>query len=96
MWQSQTSELRKTLIDSNYGKTNEEKINAIYVTEKKIRDLDRAYLHGPHGCRLCGRRDLDLTYNPGNTTWYCESCHKFNQDYYKKHPEEGDWRELYP
>ncbi|KKN58651.1 hypothetical protein LCGC14_0550180 [marine sediment metagenome] len=85
MWQSQRRKLHKIFMDTNDKKILEE-----------ISSLDHSYLHGPNGCRLCGGREFDLTYNPGDDTWYCERCYKFNQNYYKKHPEEADWRELYP
>ena len=91
VWEKQTSELHEIFMNTDDEKT-------MYEIEKKIKALDHSYLHGPHGCRLCGRRDLDLTYNPRDSTWYCESCYEFNQSYYKKHPhpEEPDWRKLYP
>ena len=72
VWQEQKSELHEIFMN-----TNDEKI--MNEIEEKIKVLDHAYLHGPHGCRLCGRQDLDLTYNPVFDTWYCESCYEFNR-----------------
>jgi hypothetical protein len=66
--------------------------------EEKIRELDRARRAAPIGCRVCGRQDLDLVYNPYGSEWFCESCYTFNQEGYKKnpHPYEPDWRKLFP
>lgn len=63
---------------------------------KKIKALERAYNHSTLGCRLCGELGLDLTHNPGDDSWYCEKCYKLNQNYYKPHPEEANWKKLYP
>ena len=54
---------------------------------KLIEELDRARRSAPIGCRVCGRQDLDLVYNPCGSEWYCESCYTFNQEYYKKNPD---------
>lgn len=100
VWQNQRGELYDQIeaIRHNDSLDLNIKIQKKDQIREKIRVLDHVYLHGPHGCRLCGRRDLDLTYNPRDSTWYCESCYEFNQSYYKKHPhpEEPDWRKLYP
>ena len=66
--------------------------------ERIIEKLDRAEFRSPIGCRLCGRQDLDLVFNPCNSRWYCEDCYTFNQEGFKKdpHPYEPDWRKLYP
>ena len=66
--------------------------------ERQIEELDRALFRTPIGCRLCGRQDLDLVFNPCNSHWYCEDCYTFNQEGFKKdpHPYEPDWRKLYP
>ena len=38
-------------------------------------------------CSLCGRKDLDLIYNPVLNAWYCEACYTFNQKcQHKLHP----------
>lgn len=65
---------------------------------KQIEELDRARRRAPLGCRVCGRQDLDLVFNPCSSQWYCEGCYTFNQEYYKKnpHPWEPDWRKHYP
>ena len=65
---------------------------------KQIEELDRARRRAPLGCRVCGRQDLDLIFNPCSSQWYCEGCYTFNQEYYKKnpHPWEPDWRKHYP
>lgn len=64
----------------------------------QIEELDRARRSAPIGCRVCGRQDLDLVYNPYGSEWFCESCYTFNQEAYKKdpHPYEPDWRKLFP
>ena len=98
MWQKQ-----KKILNDQINEVYNDKSLA-YLSKKKevnqilekIIALDRTYLHGLHGCRLCGRREPDLTYNPGDNMWYCDSCYEFNQDYYKRHPEEANWRKLYP
>jgi hypothetical protein len=66
--------------------------------ERMIEELDRTRRSSPIGCRICGRQDLDLVFNPYGSEWYCENCYTFNQEYYKKnpHPYEPDWRKLYP
>lgn len=100
VWQDQVRDLYNQ-IDIIYNdksldyKTQKLKTDVI---RKKIEKIDFAYLHGPHGCRVCGNREADLTFNPCTSTWYCENCYKFNQDFYKKNPDpEGrDWREIYP
>ena len=66
--------------------------------ERQIAELERARHRSPIGCRVCGRQDLDLIFNPYGNEWFCEGCYTFNQEYYKKnpHPWEPDWRKLYP
>ena len=66
--------------------------------ERQIEELERVRRSSPIGCRVCGRLDLDLVFNPYSSQWYCEGCYTFNQEYYKKnpHPYEPDWRKLYP
>jgi len=66
--------------------------------ERQIEELDRAEFRAPIGCRVCGRQDLDLVFNPCNTQWFCEGCYTFNQEAYKKdpHPYGLDWKDLYP
>ena len=66
--------------------------------ERQIEELIRARRRSPIGCRVCGRQDFDLIYNPYGSEWLCEGCYTFNQEYYKKnpHPWEPDWRKLYP
>lgn len=66
--------------------------------ERQIDELVRARRRAPIGCRVCGRQDLDLVFNPCSSQWYCEGCYTFNQEYYKKnpHPYGRDWRKLYP
>ncbi len=61
-----------------------------------ISSLEFAFNHSTLRCCLCGGVDLDLTYNPGDDLWYCEKCYMFNQSYYKQHPNEADWKKLYP
>ena len=74
----------------------ESKIHEQDQIRKKISALKRIYHQSPISCRVCGNQDRDLTYVPAFYTWYCESCYLFNQDYYKRHPEEADWKVLYP
>ena len=78
--------------DFNLRMKEEDKI------ERQIEELDRARHSAPIGCRVCGRQDLDLVFNPCSGKWFCEGCYKFNQEYYKEnpHPCEPDWRKLYP
>ena len=66
--------------------------------ERQIEELERVRHRSPIGCRVCGRQDLDLIFNPYGSEWFCEGCYTFNQEYYKKnpHPWEPDWRKLYP
>lgn len=63
---------------------------------ERIKSLTTAYNKSLVGCRVCGNRERDLGYVPAFDTWYCEPCYLFNQDYYKRHPEEADWKVLYP
>jgi hypothetical protein len=63
---------------------------------EKIKALNFTYSHSPLACCVCGRSDLDLIHNPKNHFWYCEKCYYFNQKYYKEHPGEANWEELYP
>ena len=100
VWEKQISDLYDKIetIRDDDSLELDTKIQRKAQIDKQIEAIDFAYLHGPHGCRLCGDRDADLTYNPCNSTWFCESCYKSNQEFYKKnpHPEGLDWRELYP
>ncbi|MBD3215427.1 MAG: hypothetical protein GF311_22650 [Candidatus Lokiarchaeota archaeon] len=50
----------------------------------KIQDLKRAFYRHPIGCTLCGDRDVDLIYNPNDSSWYCEPCYTFQQEEYRK------------
>jgi len=59
----------------NYDE-KESKCNEIYQESQK---LNLAYLHSIIGCRVCGKADVDLIYNPVLNTWYCERCYNFNQ-----------------
>lgn len=43
-------------------------------------ELKRAFLHSVVGCRLCGKTELDLIYNPVLNTWFCEGCYEFNRE----------------
>ena len=63
---------------------------------KQIKALSDAYSQASLSCKVCGNRERDLTYVPAFDTWYCEPCYLFNQGYYKRHPEEADWKVLYP
>ena len=54
----------------------ERKCNEIY---QEIQKLDLIYIRSPIRCRLCGKTDLDLVYNPILITWHCERCYNFNQ-----------------
>ena len=97
---AQTSERRRlremsNIIDiEDYELRGKEEVRI----ERLIEELDRARRSAPIGCRVCGRQDLDLVFNPCNSQWYCEVCYTFNQEGYKKdpHPYEPDWRKLYP
>jgi hypothetical protein len=96
----QVSEVRKLRVQSNSIETENFifKTEEEYKIEKKIEELIRARRRAPIGCRLCGRQDLDLIFNPYGSEWFCEGCYAFNQEYYKEnpHPYEPDWRKLYP
>ena len=87
-------DLSNSIKDDDYNLWMEEKKKI----ERQIEELDRAEFSASIGCRLCGRQDLDLVFNPCNGQWYCEDCYTFNQEGYKKdpHPYEPDWRKLYP
>jgi len=91
---AQTTERRGLREFSNFG-LGIEKENEV---ERQIEELDRARRHAPIGCRVCGRQDLDLVFNPSSSQWYCEGCYTFNQEAYKKnpHPYEPDWRKIFP
>ena len=41
--------------------------------------LREAYSHSVVGCRVCGKRDVDLVYNPVLNAWFCEDCYAFNK-----------------
>lgn len=97
---AQVSESRRLRDLSNSLKVDD---FSLWMDEKKrleeqIEGLVRARRRAPIGCRVCGRQDLDLVFNPCSNQWYCEGCYTFNQEYYKKnpHPYELDWRKLYP
>ncbi len=79
-------EKRKTIRNDKTISEEEKKIRLqqLYQESEKLKF---AYTHSVIGCRLCGRRDLDLIYNPILNKWYCESCYEFNR---KGH------EELYP
>jgi hypothetical protein len=89
VWDKQVSELHKNFMTT----TDIEKKDEI---SKKIKALTNSLHRAPIGCRVCGHLERDLTYIPAFDTWYCEPCYLFNQDYYKRHPEEADWKALYP
>ena len=98
VWDKQVSELydQIKLIRNDDLLDLKTKIYRKDKIRKKIAALKSIYHQSPIGCRVCGHRDRDLTYVPALDTWYCEPCYTFNQDYYKRHPEEADWKVLYP
>ena len=98
VWDKQVAELDDKIeeIDRDDSLDLKSKIRKPDQIREKILALKRIYHQSPVGCRTCGNRDRDLTYVPALDTWYCEPCYNFNQDYYKRHPEEADWKELYP
>lgn len=65
------------LDESLEHEVKKEKIQEIFL---KSEELKRAFLHSVAGCRLCGRTDLDLIYNPVLNTWYCKGCYEFNRE----------------
>jgi len=92
-WRNMHDQIGSIIIDDFDLKIKEEdKIH------KQIEELGRALDRAPIGCRVCGRQDLDLVFNPCSSQWYCESCYTSNQEYYKKnpHPYEPDWKRIYP
>ncbi|NVM19193.1 MAG: hypothetical protein HWN80_15880 [Candidatus Lokiarchaeota archaeon] len=92
-WQSMHDQIDSINInDFDLKIKNEDKIH------RQIEELERARFRAPIGCRVCGRQDLDLVFNPCSIQWYCEGCYSFNQESYKKnpHPEGIDWRKIYP
>jgi len=98
VWDKQVSELYDQIkaIDHDSSLDLRSKIRKQDQVREKITALKSIYHQSSIGCRTCGNRDRDLTYVPALDTWYCEPCYEFNQDYYKRHPEEADWRKLYP
>jgi len=100
VWQ----EYRRALSDQIDAIYNDKSLDYESRTKKvgqiidEIKTLDFTYNHSCIRCRVCGHQDLDLTYNPKDSTWYCESCYRANQEYYKEnpHPYKPDWRDLYP
>lgn len=42
------------------------------IQEEKL--LTRASYRYPVACRLCGKVNLDLTYNDHLKAWYCDNC----------------------
>jgi len=98
VWDKQVSELYDKIKEIDYDSSIDLKSKIILQDQvrEKIRALRRLYDKSPIGCRVCGNRDHDLTYVPALDTWYCEPCYDFNQDYYKRHPEEADWKIIYP
>ena len=100
VWQKQRRSLYDKIKEIRRDKSldYESKKPKIRLIKEKIKSLDYAYKRAPHGCCVCSRREPDLTYNPCDSSWYCESCYEFNQSYYKRnpHPYEHDWRKLYP
>jgi len=52
------------------------RVEILYQESEKLRS---AYHHSVGGCKVCGRRDLDLVYNPILNKWYCEECYEFNR-----------------
>ncbi len=98
VWDKQVSELYDKIKEIDYDSSIDLKSKIILQDQvrEKIRALGRLYDKSPIGCRVCGNRDRDLAYGPALDTWYCEPCYNFNQDYYKRHPEEADWKILYP
>jgi len=98
VWDKQVSDLYDQIevIINDDSLDLETKIYRKDRVRKKIADLNSIYDRSPIGCRVCRNRDRDLTYVPALDTWYCEPCYEFNQDYYKRHPKETDWEEIYP
>ena len=76
-----SSRLHEQINKIRYDKSLEyevkkKKIQQIY---QKSEELKRAFLHSVVGCRLCGKTELDLIFNPVLNTWYCEGCYEFNR-----------------
>lgn len=59
--------------------SDEEKASREQALYRESEALKFAYTHSVIGCRLCGKRDLDLIYNPVLNRWYCEGCYEFNR-----------------
>ena len=57
----------------------EEKKRKCTEIEWESEKLRHAYLHSITGCRVCGKSDVNLMYNPVLNTWFCERCYNFNQ-----------------
>ena len=67
----------------DYAEKKEKNLKIHFESEKLKHHFSRSVVH----CKLCGRRDLDLIYNPVLNAWYCESCYTFNQRcQHKLHP----------
>jgi hypothetical protein len=98
VWDRQVSDLYDQIkeIDQDSSLDLPSKIRKQDQFRREIATLRCIYHQSPIGCRVCGNRERDLAYVPTLNTWYCEPCYLFNQDYYKRHPEEADWKALYP
>lgn len=98
VWDKQVTELYDKIeeIDHDCSLDLKSKIYKQDQVRKQIKALSDAYSQASLSCKVCGNRERDLTYVPAFDTWYCEPCYLFNQGYYKRHPEEADWKVLYP
>jgi len=67
-------------VSSNSALSYEERKKRIQKLYQESETLRRAYHHSVLGCRVCGRRDLDLIFNPILNKWYCKGCYDFNQE----------------
>ena len=85
IWLNRRRELSKKELES-------EDVEEMVKIARKIQKLKRGLIKHPIGCTLCGDRDVDLIYNPNDSSWYCERCYTFQQKEYRKM---GNWS-LYP
>ncbi|MBD3213469.1 MAG: hypothetical protein GF311_12750 [Candidatus Lokiarchaeota archaeon] len=53
---------------------------------RKEQDLQRALDASTCICSICGSKTSDMMLNPFHKEWYCISCYKRRQEYYKTHP----------
>jgi len=63
--------------NQNLSIADKERMCKKYYRESQ--KLKSAFLRSSTGCRVCGKRDVDLVYNPVLNTWFCEDCYAFNQ-----------------